>query len=268
MMHIKWVVYWLFLALTLLTHTVQAAPIVNHWEAIQSAYFNERTVIGAEDQISIQAPLQAENAAIVPFAFQVNLKHESIDKIYVFTDANPILLTATFTTKIPQSDFNVSTRIRLEKNSVVRVIVQTRAGKLLMKTVSIKTPGGGCGGGAMTDEAKLRAMAGKMKVRFLQANAQGSKRFVFNIKHPMRTGFERTFQGYYAKAWFIENLTFSINNQPYFHALLGPGISADPYFRFNFPEHKASALQVEAKDNEGKVFQQVFQSTNTSTNHE
>ncbi len=261
-MHVKWTVCWLFYCLISITFSsVQAAPIVNRWEEIRTAYFNDQVVVDAKDQVSIQAPLQAENAAVVPFVFQVKLKHDNIGKVYVFTDANPILLTTTFTMKVPQSDFHLSTRIRLEKNSVVRVIVQTKTGKLLMKTVEIKTPGGGCGGGAMTDEAKLRATAGKMKMRFIKAGEQENGSFILNIKHPMRTGFERTFQGYYAKAWFIEQVTFSFHHQPYFFALLGPGISADPYFRFGLPEDANGVFQVDVQDNEGKRFQEQFKPT-------
>jgi len=263
MMHVKWIICWLFYGLVFIANQpAQAAPIAEHWEAIRSAYFNEQTVVDAADQISIQAPVQAENAAIVPFTFQVNLKHDNFDKVYVFTDANPILLTATFTMKVLQPDFYVSTRIRLESNSVVRVIARTTTGKLLMKTVSIKTPGGGCGGGAMTNEAKLRDSAGKIKMRYIQAEQKEKSNFVLNIKHPMRTGFERTFQGYYAKSWFIEHVYFSTDFQPYFHALLGPGISADPYFRFSLPEKQVKSFQVEAKDNEGKLFQHQFKTSN------
>lgn len=251
-------IYWLFCLFLVSTYT-HAAPVVNQWGAIKTAYFNQRDVSEAGDQITIKAPAQAENAALVPFAFNVNLKREKLDKLYVFTDANPILLTATFSMKVPQSSFQVSTRIRLDKNSVVRVIALTQSGALLMKTATIKTPGGGCGGGAMTNEAKLRASAGKMKMRYIKPSANVKGGFVLNIKHPMRTGFERTFQGYYAKAWFIENIDFSINYQPYFHALLGPGISADPYFRFELPAKKVESFQIEAKDNESKTFQQTFE---------
>lgn len=245
--------------LLLFSAPLQAAPIVDNWDAIRAAFFNNRKVDDAAEKITIKAPSQAEDAALVPFAFSVDLQREQIDKLYVFTDANPILLTATFTMKVPQPTFNVSTRIRLEKNSVVRVIALTKTGRLLMKTASIKTPGGGCGGGAMTDEAKLRASAGRMKMRYIEDNKDLGSSFVLRIRHPMRTGFERTFQGYYAKAWFIENIDFSINYHPYFNALLGPGISADPYFRFDLPDVKVETFQAEAKDNEGKVFQQVFQ---------
>lgn len=235
-----------------------AAPIINQWESIKATYFNDQTVQDAQETIVIEAPAQAENAAMVPFAFKVNLNDDSISKIYVFTDANPILLTATFSLKIPQQFVEIATRIRLEKNSVVRVIAQTQDGRVLMKTVEIKTPGGGCGGGEMTDEAKLRASAGKMKMRLYKPGEKNAGSFALNIKHPMRTGFERTFQGYFAKAWFIQHVDFLIDHKPYFEALLGPGISADPYFRFNLPEQEMEVLLVEAKDNEGKIFQQEF----------
>lgn len=259
MMNLKQVFRWFFcLLLYGMLSPLYAAPIINQWESIKATYFSDQTVQDAQDNIVIEAPAQAENAAMVPFAFKVNLNASNISKIYVFTDANPILLTATFSLKIPQQYLEIATRIRLEKNSVVRVIAQTEDGQSLMKAVEIKTSGGGCGGGEMTDEAKLRASAGKMKMRLLKPDEKSAGSFVLSIKHPMRTGFERTFQGYFAKAWFMQHVDFLIDHKPYFEALLGPGISADPYFRFNLPEQKMEVLLVEAKDNEGKIFQQVF----------
>lgn len=252
--------HWLFyLMLSVMVNCAYATPIVNQWDTIKTSYFSNQPVEDAQEEIVIEAPMQAEDAAMVPLTFKVNLKDDIVSKIFVFTDANPILLTATFDFKMPQKSVDISTRIRLEKNSVVRVIVQTQNGQeLLMKSVEIKTPGGGCGGGAMTDEAKLRASAGKMKMRWLKPDEKGTGSFVLNLLHPMRTGFERTFQGYYAKAWFIQNVDFLINHKPYFEAILGPGISANPYFRFNLPEQRIDVFEVEAKDNEGQFFQQVF----------
>lgn len=261
MISLKRTLHWLFcLLLYPCVITAYATPIVDQWDVIKSTYFNDQSVLDAQTQIEIEAPLQAEDAAIVPFSFKVNLQDDFINKVYVLTDANPILLTATLSMIVPQKTLNVSTRIRLEKNSMVRVIAKTQNGHTLMKTVAIKTPGGGCGGGAMTDEATLRASAGSMKIRFIKSESNEKAGFALNIKHPMRTGFERTFQGYYAKAWFIENVDFLIDGKLYLHALLGPGISADPYLKFNLPQKSAEVIRVEIKDNEGKLFQQAFHS--------
>lgn len=249
---------WLFFLLMSLIPTAYAAPIINQWDVIKDSYFSHQTVVHADHQIIIEAPTQAEDAALVPFAFVVKLANEPIETVYVFTDANPILLTATFHMEAQQKEFKLATRIRLEANSMVRIIAKTNSGKLFMKSVAIKTPGGGCGGGEMTDEAKLRAAAGQIKMRWFKPGEKEEGSLALNIKHPMRTGFERTFQGYFAKAWFIQKLDFFINNQAYFKVILGPGISADPYFRFHLPEQKIDVLQVEAMDNEGQHFQQVF----------
>jgi len=266
---IKRLCFFLFYFFTGLQVTaLQAATIVDNWRAIQAAYFNEKHVFMLDEdsiygqstskQIEIEAPAQAEDASLVPFSFKVHLKQADIEKIYLFTDANPILLTATFNVTQPSKNFSVATRIRLEKNSIVRVIVQTTLRELLMSTVGIKTPGGGCGGGGVADETALRASAGQMKLRFHQENSINNDFFSFYIKHPMRTGFERTPQGYYAKAWFINRLDFISNDKNFLTIDVGPGISADPYFKLMLPSASLSPIEVNASDNEGKTFQQKF----------
>ncbi len=234
--------------------TAQAAPIIEQWAAIKESFFPTATIQDAGAQITIEAPKQAENAAIVPFSLAVNLQSDHIKSIHLFTDANPILHTATVNLPQHQQRFSLATRIRLEKNSIVRVIVETTTGKYLMQTVAIKTPGGGCGGGAMTNEAKLRAEAGKMKVKFTKPEKDDGQSLVLLIKHPMRTGFERTFQGYYAKAWFMEKVQISSDNALVLDAKLGPGISADPYFKFGGVALNKASLTISTMDNEGKSF--------------
>lgn len=231
-----------------------AALIADQWLVIKEAYFDKQIITEAQDKISLQAPAQAENAAVVPFSFSVHLKQATIHKIYVFTDANPILLTAILTPKAPVKALSLATRIRLERNSFVRVLVVDSMGRTFIKTTNIKTPGGGCGGGAMTDEAKLRALAGKMKMRLVKPKDEQKGALVLNIKHPMRTGFERTFQGYFAKAWFIQYVELKLNDKPYLNAELGPGISADPYLKLSAQAIHEKQVSVKLVDNEGKVF--------------
>lgn len=259
---------WWFALLLLQANHLKAAPIVEHWQAIHEAFFNHKTVSKADNQIQIEAPTQAEDAALVPFSFKVKLNQSTLSKVLMFVDANPIMLTATFNLLTSTDNFQVETRIRLEKNSTVRVIAETQTGELFMQTVDIKTPGGGCGGGGNSDEAALRASAGKMKVRYLPiiSNENSSNKeflkhteanenvFSFHIKHPMRTGFERTLQGYYAKAWYINRLDFIANTTPFLYIDVGPGISADPMFKLTLPAN-AHTLHVNATDNEGKPFQ-------------
>jgi sulfur-oxidizing protein SoxY len=238
---------------------VFAAPAINSWEAIRAAYYPAQEITLTDSEIIIDAPEQAEDSAIVPVTITAKLLHNAVKRVDIFTDANPILLTASFMPQMKSQFFQVATRIRLDNSSYLRVIVEDWDGKKQMRAIPIKTPGGGCGGGVDPDEAKLRAESGKMRLRFMpKENA-----LTLNVKHPMRTGFERTSMGYYARAWFIQNAIWRFNGTPWLKAELGPGISADPYFKLFLDDAlmrmEKHGFQIEVSDNEGKIFSQSFE---------
>lgn len=269
---------WLFLCSLFLLGNVTLAHAANidesYWPVIKAAFFSDQQIKDGSDFIAIQAPITAEDASIVPITFTLNQMRKTelnISKVYLFVDANPIQLTATFHYYQKQQPIQVATRIRLEKNTFVRVIAESEDGHYFMHKVAIKTPGGGCGGGASGDEAKLRAEAGKMKLLLSQhkdanttqlTSAEDSATFShhirFNIKHPMRTGFERTTQGYYAKAYHIKRLDFSSASVPILSIDVGVGISADPFFDFAVSHTLEQGVQVKALDNEAKMYDQSF----------
>lgn len=245
------------LSLLAVTFSVSADDVPDTlWPVMQESFFADKTVQDGSTLIRIQAPERAEDASLVPFSFQIALPSgDFLKRAYLFTDVNPIQLTALFHFSGADNQADISTRIRLDKNTYVRVIAETVDGRLFMQKIPIKTPGGGCGGGSGDDEVRLRQQAGRMKI---QVEAPRQERLPgtisFHIRHPMRTGFERTSMGYYAKAWFINRLDFSMNS----HALLGidvgPGVSADPYFRFSYTPVGQGVIEVLATDNEGKQY--------------
>lgn len=232
-----------------------AAKVIDNWKLIQDSFYAGQTIPLANGEVTLQAPSQAEDASLVPLTIAVQLTSSTIQRMDLFVDANPIPLTLTVLPQMRLAQMTLSTRIRLDNNSMVRVVLEDATGIKRMQTTQIKTPGGGCGGGLSGDEAKLRAEAGKMKFKLSSPNTM-----TFHIKHPMRTGFERTTQGYYAKAWYMKQLRLHIDQRSWLSAELGPGISADPYFLFEINDMPASAksLLVEAEDNEGATFSQSF----------
>lgn len=268
---------WLFLFCLFLLGNFSFAHAANideqFWPLIKEAFFSNKQVEGGSDFIAIQAPTSAEDASVVPITFTLSQERKAqlnISKVYLFVDANPIQLTATFHYYQAQQPIQVATRIRLEKNSYVRVIAESQDGRYFMHKVAIKTPGGGCGGGTTSDEAKLRADAGKMKLVFNQQKEASSMQpsanedsaafehhIRFHIKHPMRTGFERTTQGYYAKAYHIKRLEFNRASTPILAIDVGVGISADPFFDIAVLPN-LEQVQVKAIDNEAKIYEQSF----------
>lgn len=225
-----------------------AAPVIDKWPVIAEAFFKDRVVTETPARIHISAPAQAEDAALVPISIHLAESH-GFDKWYLFIDANPIMLT--LTTHLPDTThaFMLSSRIRLDANSKVRVIGEQPDGQLSMAVVEIRTPGGGCGGAVSQDEAALRANAGKIKLQ----QSEDRQTTILQINHPMRTGFERTVYGYFAKAWYLQKVEWRQAENKLFELQLGPGISANPYFRVAYPLDMAN-LTIQLLDNEGQRF--------------
>ncbi len=210
--------------------------------------------------MKIDAPRRAESGAQVPVTYTLDNAAANgvvIKKLYAFVDANPIPLTATYHLTEALGNFQLATRIRFETDAFVRLVGESADGKLYMASREIRAAGG-CGGTVDGDEASIRAAAGKIKLKVEEPVKIGSAvSTIFNIRHPMRTGLQRDLvsQGY-VPAFYINKAAFTYNAKPVLTIDVGVGTSEDPYFKFNFIPDAPGALEVQATDNEGKVFTQ------------
>ena len=90
--------------------------------------------------ITINAPIQAENGAVVPITVNTTLPAEAI-AILVAGNANPLVANVNLTGA--QGYF--SARMKMGKTSDVKVVVKS-GGKLHSATQQVKVTVGGCGG--------------------------------------------------------------------------------------------------------------------------
>lgn len=227
------------------------------WEPIKESFFGDRQVTEV-DFIKIEAPERAESGAQVPVSYSIDSKAANgveIQKLYAFVDGNPIPLTATYHLTPMLGDFNLSTRIRFEKDAYVRLVGEDAKGKLFMASRVIRAAGG-CGGVVANDEAKIRAEAGKIKMKVKGPVDFGkTNKAVFNIRHVMRTGLQRDLvsQGF-LPAFYINKTEFKYNGQSVMTVDVNVGTAENPYFKFDFVPESAGTLEVFATDNEGKKF--------------
>ena len=94
------------------------------------------------DQVSIKAPLQAENGAVVPIKVMTSL--ENVESIAIITIKNP----SPYTTSLQVSGGGgglFSARIKMGQTSPVNCYVKA-GGKVYMASQEIKVTVGGCGG--------------------------------------------------------------------------------------------------------------------------
>ena len=108
-------------------------------DALNSLYGSSSTA--DSKAITIKAPLQAENGAVVPITVSTSLPNAEAIAIMVKENASPLVASVALT---GASGF-FSARMKMGKTSDVKVAVKS-GGKLHVATQQIKVTVGGCGG--------------------------------------------------------------------------------------------------------------------------
>lgn len=239
--------------MTLLPFAAIAAEDENIWNnVLKPEYFAEQAIKESDNLIALEAPVRAEDPALVPFKIVSNIKQAKdryIKKILVLVDNNPFPFVGEFEFTPESGKANIAMRIRVNSNSYIRAIAQTNDGKLTMTKKFVKASGG-CSApiGANLDEAMARL--GKMKFRLDgDVNVGEPTSVQLMISHPNITGMQMDqVTRFIKKAHFVKDVKVSFNGKPVLTAKTDIAISTDPNFRFYFVPDKAGELKAEVTD--------------------
>jgi sulfur-oxidizing protein SoxY len=111
--------------------------------------FAGRPLQPAGDRLKIDAPMIAENGAVVPVRVESRLPMAAdnyVKNIYIIADKNRRPLNARFTLSPESGSASLATNIRLAATSDVRVIAEMSTGALYEAKQEVKVTVGGCGG--------------------------------------------------------------------------------------------------------------------------
>jgi len=111
--------------------------------------FGNRSVQEAGERLKLDAPMIAENGAVVPLKIDAELpmtKESYVKNIYVIADKNRRPMNARFALTPDAGKASVATNIRLAATSDVRVIAEMSDGALYGTKREVKVTVGGCGG--------------------------------------------------------------------------------------------------------------------------
>jgi len=238
---------------TLLPFAAIAAEDEKIWNnVLKPEYFAQQAIEESDNVIELEAPVRAEDPALVPFKIVSKIKQTKehyIKKILVLVDNNPFPFVGDFEFTPESGKADIAMRIRVNSNSNIRAIAQTNDGKLIMTKKFVKASGG-CSApiGANLDEAMKRL--GKMKFRLDGEVKVGEPTSVqLMISHPNITGMQMDqVTRFVKKAHFIKDVKVSFNGKPVLTAKTDIAISTDPNFRFYFVPDKAGELKAEATD--------------------
>ncbi|WP_205589372.1 thiosulfate oxidation carrier complex protein SoxZ [Comamonas sp. lk] len=95
-------------------------------------------------------------------------------------------------------------------------------------------------------------MADPMRIRAQAAGDKATVRVL--MAHEMETGQRKDAEGKTIPAWFIQEVTASLNGKQIFAAEWGPAVSKNPFLQFTIKGAKAGdKLTVNWKDNRGEA---------------
>jgi sulfur-oxidizing protein SoxY len=230
------------------------------WRKVREAQFAGRSFEqGADQVVALEAPIRAEDAAVVPIlirAVQPQQPDRWIHKIYLVIDKNPSPMGAVFTLSPESGRADIETRIRIEDYTWVRAIAEMQDGKLYMAMRYVKAAGG-CSAPAGKDLEAAMARLGKIKFRTegdVQLNQPNLAELM--ISHPNVSGLAMDqVTRLYAPARFVRTVQVSYAGKTVMSADVDFTISENPNFRFYFVPRGNGDLKAEVVDSDNATFE-------------
>ena len=164
------------------------------WADIRDFLFQDRPVEDGSQWVSIIAPERPPNGGDVPITIASRYPQETdkfIKTHHLIVDENPSPVAAKFSLSPKNGAADISTRIRVNTYSNVRVISETNDGKLYMNKTFVKASGG-CSAPPMEVDPMSKLTMGKMQL--IQDDAQDNPKMRdlhLVITHPNYSGLQK-----------------------------------------------------------------------------
>ena len=233
------------------------------WSDLRHAIFGDRIVEDAGELIEIDAPVRAEDAAIVPVAIRVaETLGPQIRDLYLVIDSNPSPLAAHFVLGPLADPREIATRVRIDDYTYLHAVAETADGRLYSAARFIKAAGG-CSAPAGKDQALALERLGKMKLALTdRTTPEDPIKVKLLVSHPNNSGLQMDqATRNHIPADFMQTLDVTYNGQPVFRLESDISISEDPSISFSFRQIDwASPGVIEAKmlDSNQRGFSQAW----------
>ncbi len=254
----------LFLTCALLILSSQCwAADPDLWPGLKAEIFGERAIAENDGVVTLFAPDNAEDAALVPISVRFPpATSRAIVAMTLLVDRNPAPVAATFKfgdafrSGADVGERQLATRIRIDSFSRVRAIVETADGKLHMATRFV-AGAGGCSATPSKDMEAALADLGRIDIKTLSEPRRGDawRETQVKIKHPNFTGLQMDpISRGYVPARFVNDLEITSAGQLLVRMEGGISISENPHLRLSYGAGGSDAIEVHASDNAGASF--------------
>jgi len=235
----------------------QDQPSEETWNSIKGDIFKDRPVLDGSGLVILDAPRRAEDAAVVPIGMGVKLSGDdtrTLQSLTLVIDENPAPVAGTFTIGPHSGVTSISTRVRVDTYSYVRVIAELSDGKLYGVKAYVKASGG-CSAPAASNADATRSVLGQMKFRTFRSEVGTLPEAQLMLRHPQNSGLQMDqLTRLYVPPFFIENLKIWQGDELMVAMDGGIAISEDPNIRFNYRANGAADFRAEAVDTSKHIF--------------
>ncbi|WP_213771675.1 quinoprotein dehydrogenase-associated SoxYZ-like carrier [Bradyrhizobium sp. dw_78] len=243
-------------------HAQATSPVAEQasedtWNSIKGDIFKNRPIGDGTGLVALDAPRRAEDSALVPIGMRVTLNDDDKRRLRSLTlviDENPAPVAGTFTIGPHAGVTEISTRVRVNSYSYVRLIAELSDGKLYGVKAYVKASGG-CSAPAASNADATSSALGQMKFRTFRSEAGALPEAQLMLRHPQNSGLQMDqLTRLYIPPFFIDNLKIWQGDDVVVSMDGGIAISEDPNIRFNYRSNGAASFRVEAVDTSKHIF--------------
>jgi sulfur-oxidizing protein SoxY len=261
------------LSLVALTPAVSQSD--DTWNTIRGDIFGNKAeaITDGDDLLAMDAPMRAEDAAVVPITIRA-LKPQAggtaIKAITLVIDENPAPVAATVSFGPAAAAASFSTRLRVNSYSYIRAVAEMDDGSLRMIKKYVKASGG-CSAPALKDQDKSVAELGQLrllqfgqgdqdaKAYALAPNDAGAAEAQIMIRHPNYSGLQMDqITMLYIPAQYVREITLKRGDTLVLKMEGGISLSENPSFRLAFRKEGNGELNLRAEDTQRNVFEKSW----------
>ena len=230
----------------------------SRWNALREMLFQDRPIHDGADILALDAPYRAHDASVVPISIEPafpQTEERHIKTVTLLIDENPLPVAGRFHFTPASGRAALSTRVRVNAYTNIRVIAETNDGKLYMTKRYVKAAGG-CSAPAGKDPDAALARLGKMKLRQSDALVLGKPNLAqILVSHPNHTGMQMDqITQHYVPAYFVNSIEVRYGNEPVLTVESDISLSEDPSIHFYYTPDEPGELSVTVTDSKDQVF--------------
>jgi len=232
----------------------QAPARQDLWPGLVRDIFQGRAMTERDGVLALEAPVRAEDGAIVPMTLRFSAPVSRVKKATLVIDENPMPMAAAFLIGEGAGVGFISTRVRVNSYTNVHAVAETGDGALHAEAKFVKAAGG-CSAPAVKNIDEANAHLGQMKYREFKSAEAGRREAQIMIRHPNNSGMQMDqLTHLYIPAHYVDKVVVRQGDALIFSMEGGISLSEDPNFRFSYAPNGAKTISVEAHDTKGNVF--------------